>query len=542
MKNSAQELIQLVTELSKAKDLQQIMHIVAAGARRLVGSDGATFVLKDGEMCFYLHEDALSPLWKGQRFPLESCISGWCMVHKEAVVVENIYADSRIPAEAYRPTFVKSLAMVPIRKNEPLGAIGNYWAKKYRASEEELELLQALADATSVALTNIELYNQLNNQVTAMHEAHRLKDEFLMTLSHELRTPLSSILGWSYTLLADQNAWKTGLRAIQSNAQKQLNLINDLLDTGKVLAKQMTFQKKVVDFSQLVQSLVEDYRHLALEKNIELTTSFLQQEKMVIADVNRIEQVMTIMLDNAIKFTPMEGEIQVSFKLVEGYACFEVKDSGPGFSLEVQKKMFQPFIQADSSSTRSFEGLGLGLFIAQHIVHEHGGHLQSNGDKGATFRLLLPVAVVTNLVESMQPKIDLSMIRTENSEFKDMRILLIDDCPDVLELLQNIFSRLGAKVQTCLNAIEGHIQLNRFLPHLLICDLAMPEENGHSLLKKIRSEGHKLPSIALSAYDDPAKASEALESGFNIFLLKPVDPSLLKQKVLELFNLTYNQG
>lgn len=161
-----ERLMRAVQELSLARELEQVQQIVRTTARELTGSDGATFVLRDDDQCFYADEDAIEPLWKGSRFPLTSCISGWTMLNKQSVVIEDIYADDRIPHAAYRPTFVKSLAMVPIRSLDPIGAIGNYWADGHLATEEEIRLLQALADATSIALENVAVYRELERRVS----------------------------------------------------------------------------------------------------------------------------------------------------------------------------------------------------------------------------------------------------------------------------------------------------------------------------------------------------------------------------------------
>ncbi|HEY9629089.1 MAG TPA: GAF domain-containing protein [Coleofasciculaceae cyanobacterium] len=158
-------LVQVIQRLTVARDLDAIMAAVRTGARQLTGADGATFVLRDGELCHYADEDAISPLWKGGRFPMSACISGWVMINQQSVVIEDIYADSRIPADAYRPTFVKSLAMVPIRTRDPLGAIGNYWATPHVPSSEEMKLLQTLADAAAVALENLHLYEEQEKRI-----------------------------------------------------------------------------------------------------------------------------------------------------------------------------------------------------------------------------------------------------------------------------------------------------------------------------------------------------------------------------------------
>jgi diguanylate cyclase (GGDEF)-like protein len=161
----ALRLIRVVQELSMAKDVERVAEIVRSAARELTGADGATFVLRDGQQCFYRDEDAISPLWKGQRFPMSACISGWVMLNRRATTIPDIYTDPRVPHEAYRPTFVKSLVMVPIRTLEPIGAIGTYWATPHEAGEKQVELLQALADSTSIALENVRVYAELEHRI-----------------------------------------------------------------------------------------------------------------------------------------------------------------------------------------------------------------------------------------------------------------------------------------------------------------------------------------------------------------------------------------
>lgn len=168
--NAMEQLVKVVQELSKARTLDTVMDIVRHAARDLTSADGATFVLRDGGDCYYAEENAISPLWKGKRFPMEKCISGWVMMNAEPAIIEDIYNDPRIPIDAYRPTFVKSLAMVPIRRSAPIGAIGNYWATRHLPTHEELMILQALADTTSVALENAQLYTELEMNIRVLQE------------------------------------------------------------------------------------------------------------------------------------------------------------------------------------------------------------------------------------------------------------------------------------------------------------------------------------------------------------------------------------
>lgn len=174
------DLEELSLRLSLARGIDEVMAIVRRGVRPIVGADGITFVLRDGDKCFYADEDAISPLWKGQRFPLETCISGWAMLHREVVVIEDIYADDRIPHAAYRPTFVKSLVMVPVRDDDPVGAIGAYWSQRRMPSEEDIRALRRIANSAAVAMTNLALTSALRD---ARDEAVRAKDAIVFAMA-----------------------------------------------------------------------------------------------------------------------------------------------------------------------------------------------------------------------------------------------------------------------------------------------------------------------------------------------------------------------
>jgi putative two-component system response regulator len=173
-------LEELTTRLARARGVEEILRVVRGGARRLVGADGITFVLREDDKCYYADEDAIGPLWKGQRFPLERCISGWAMLHGEAVVIEDVYADDRIPHAAYRPTFVQSLVMVPVHADDPVAAIGGYWARPHRPSEQSVEMLKRIANSAAVAMTNVALFSSLN---AAREEAVRAKDALILAMA-----------------------------------------------------------------------------------------------------------------------------------------------------------------------------------------------------------------------------------------------------------------------------------------------------------------------------------------------------------------------
>lgn len=199
-------LLQAVQELSLARSLSDIQQVVRSSARELTGCDGATLVLRDDDKCYYAEEDAIAPLWKGSRFPIESCISGWAMLNRDAAVIPDIYRDSRIPHSLYRPTFVKSLVMVPIRKVDPIGAIGNYWANQHQPSEQEVRLLQALADSTSIAMENVRVSSELEQRVRDRTAALEKANEEIHRLSvTDDLTGLNNRRG--FYLLAERELW-----------------------------------------------------------------------------------------------------------------------------------------------------------------------------------------------------------------------------------------------------------------------------------------------------------------------------------------------
>jgi diguanylate cyclase (GGDEF)-like protein len=201
-----ERLLHAVQELSLARGFADIQRVVRSAAREITGCDGATLVLRDGDCCYYADEDAIAPLWKGSRFPMESCISGWAMLNRDAAVIPNIYRDPRVPQTLYRPTFVKSLVMVPIRRLDPIGAIGNYWAHRHHPSGREVRLLQALADSTSIAMENVRVSSQLEERVRDRTAALEKANEEIHRLSvTDDLTGLNNRRG--FYLLAEQELW-----------------------------------------------------------------------------------------------------------------------------------------------------------------------------------------------------------------------------------------------------------------------------------------------------------------------------------------------
>lgn len=399
-------LVTTVQELSLARDLETVMRIVRTVARKLTGADGATFVLRDGNLCFYADEDAISPLWKGSRFPMQTCISGWAMINKAPAVIEDIYQDSRIPHDAYRPTFVKSLTMVPIRTMAPIGAIGNYWATYHLPTKEEVDLLQALADITAVSIENVNVYSELEQRVkdrTAQLEAaNKELEAFSYSVSHDLRAPLRSIIGYANVLEEDHAAQldDTGrqvLQTVQQNAGKMNTLIDEMLQFSRVGKKPL--DKTTVDNEKLVQSVIEELKH-SMPNHTLFEVSALPPAT---ADEVLLQQVWVNLLSNAVKYSSKKAKpvIAIGSSKNEQEVVYFVKDNGAGFDMNYVDKLFGAFQRLHRMA--DFPGSGVGLALAHRIITRHGGRIWAEGkvNEGATFYFSLPLVHNTTQNENL---------------------------------------------------------------------------------------------------------------------------------------------
>jgi hypothetical protein len=383
-------LVIAVHELSLARDLPAIMAIVRRAARELTGAEGAAFVLREGDQCHYADEDAIAPLWKGQRFPMSACISGWTMLHKQAAVIEDIYTDPRIPADAYRPTFVKSLAMVPIRTQAPIGAIGNYWAVRHRPADEEVKWLQALANSTAVAMENVRVYEELEARVRdrtgQLEAANRELEAFCYAVSHDLGAPLRHIRGFIDLLLAENTVngeHKNYLSRIQTSAVRMGSLIDDLLRLSRVSRAELNTQR--VPLSELAREIAA---RLAASESARPIEWHIAAALAATGDLGLLRVVLENLLANAWKFTLKCPHARIEFGVSTAGAAapvYFVRDNGAGFDMQFADQLFQPFRRLHHG--REFPGTGIGLATVQRIIARHGGRIwaQAAVGQGATF-------------------------------------------------------------------------------------------------------------------------------------------------------------
>jgi signal transduction histidine kinase len=402
----AERLIAAVQELSLARDLPAIQRVVRCAARELTGADGATFVLREGTECHYLDEHAIAPLWKGRRFPLETCISGWVMQQRESVAIPDIYQDPRIPVDAYRPTFVKSLAMVPIRSQAPIGAIGNYWATPHTATPAQVRLLQALADSTSIALENARLYGELEQRVrdrTAELElanrdlaaAYRELESFSYAASHDLRAPVRAVGGFSRIVLEGHagNLSDEGvgyLRRVVGAADRMSEMIDGLLVLSRATRASLTLES--IDLAALADEILESLAHEDPDAGVEV---HVERPLLARADRVLVRSLLENLLRNAWKFSSGKDQPVIEVgraRSAEGSAFF-VRDNGAGFDMTYVDKLFTPFQRLHGSE---FPGSGIGLATVQRVAARHGGRVWAEGkvDAGACIYFTLAPAPV----------------------------------------------------------------------------------------------------------------------------------------------------
>lgn len=385
----ADVLLAAMRGLAAARDLPDVMALVRRAARDLTQADGVTFVLREGPMVHYADEEAIGPLWKGRRFPATACISGWAMIHRESVVIEDIYADARIPHDAYRPTFVQSLAMVPIRAEDPVGAVGAYWAHPHEATPRQVALLEALADAAGVALVNVDLIAGLERSV-------RIRDEFIALASHELRTPVTAVrlrveaLGRGERVPSADDLDR--LRGVLSRLE---DVVAGLGEFSRASREGIRLVRGAVDLVEVTRRAAESVRGRARTDATGTTVGVRAPEQVIGEwDAVRLSQAVTHLLENAVKFgrgAPVEVEVTDG----PGEATVAVRDHGPGIAAADQERVFARYERATTSMSHG--GLGLGLWLARAVAEAHGGSVsvESAPGLGATFTLRIPKRLPT---------------------------------------------------------------------------------------------------------------------------------------------------
>ncbi|MBD2255667.1 PAS domain S-box protein [Nostoc parmelioides FACHB-3921] len=364
----------------------------------------------------------------------------------------------------------------------------------------------------------------------AAERANRMKDEFLAILSHELRTPLNPILGWTKILQSPKvtsDKLQMGLSTIERNAKQQVQLIEDLLDISHIIHGKLSLNFAAIDLSEPIRAALETVHLAAQAKAIGLEVVLDPSVDQVRGDAGRLQQVIWNLLSNAIKFTPTGGLVTVQLTCVDHHAQIQVSDTGKGIQPEFLPHVFELFQQQDSSTTRSFGGLGLGLAISRQLVEAHGGTITvaSAGEgQGAKFTVQLPLIPVSH---SHTP----DSFNDQTVDLNNLRVIVVDDEADSLELVKVLLEQEGTVVQVVSSATKALSVLTQAQFDLLISDIGMPEMDGYTFIRQVRTLppqfNRDIPAIALTAYAGETNQRQILSAGFQIHLAKPIEPQRL---------------
>jgi signal transduction histidine kinase len=414
--HSIERLVTVVQELSLARSLERIVGIVRSSARELMGADGATFILRerglDGDVCFYVDEDAIGPLWKGRRFPASTCVSGWVMQNRCAAVIEDVMVDPRIPIAVYAPTFVKSLVMVPIRSAAPIGAIGTYWARRRAPTPAEVQLLQALADSTSVAMENVEVYADLEARVAARTAELRAaradlarKNDALVALAHQ-KEELSALVvhdikGPSQALMlradqrmrnAETDAERRAWRSIYVNGEAVARLADNLLDIAQAEDCSFKLVRQMVSVPSLIDDVVQLMQPLTDARGQTVRTSS-KSDAAVWADFEVLRRALRNLVDNAVAYNARNGTITIDTRKEGPTVVISVADEGPGIPAAARELVFEKYVRLPPGGAPQ-AGRGLGLAFCRLAIEAHGGRIwvEDGFPRGARFCLRLPCA------------------------------------------------------------------------------------------------------------------------------------------------------
>jgi signal transduction histidine kinase/ActR/RegA family two-component response regulator len=464
-------------------------------------------------------------LWSSVTYIAGACAAGFIACLAGAFSLYAVALATPIVAIVYLTyrTYLKNVAAAAEHTRQAerhVEELNHYIEELQRAEEERDGLLLREREARAVA-----------------EAACRLKDEFLATVSHELRTPLTSILGWSNLLRTgslDEESVGKAFDVIERNAQNQKRLIDDLLDVSRIIGGKLILDVREIELARIIEDAVEVVRPAATAKGISVVSSFDPEVWTVSGDAGRLRQVVWNLLSNAVKFTTEGGRVEVRLERDGGRARIAVSDTGKGIAPDFLPHVFERFRQADAKTTRAFDGLGLGLAIVRHLVEAHGGTVgaESPGEGlGTTFSIYLPLLAVRASDPGRTDTMGLRAAARASESLRSVRVLTVDDNSDTRDLVEAVLSRCGAEVRSSASAAEALAVLREWRPDVLLSDIGMPHEDGYELIRRVRaldaSQGGRVPAAALTAYARHEDRKLTLAAGFQMHMVKPINPAEL---------------
>jgi PAS domain S-box-containing protein len=411
-------------------------------------------------------------------------------------------------------------------------------------SERDARVVEGIAAQAAITMDNAHLYeasqkaaNENERLYRQAQESNQLKEEFLATVSHELRNPLNAILGWTRILRAGQipeDGISKALETIERNARTQTQLIDDLLDVSRIITGKLRMDVRPTDPNLFVDAAIESVKPAAEAKGVRIQKIMNTGSAPVPGDPVRLQQVVWNLLSNAVKFTPRDGRVQVMLKRVDSHVEIVVSDSGQGIAKDFLPYVFDRFRQADQRSARTHGGMGLGLAIVKHLIELHGGSVDARSPgigKGSTFTVQLPIVPIYQVdpvAGAVHPTARTLLPPADFAERLDgISVWVVDDEQDTRELLRVGMENCGAQVTVAASAGEALRVIEAALPHVLISDIGMPDEDGYDLIRRLRAltpkQGGVIPAIALTAYARVEDRLKALRSGYQMHVPKPVE-------------------
>ena len=565
--------------LSAQLDQQKLIQLVTDAATELTGAQFGSFfynVHNDNGDSYMLYSLSGVPKESFEQFPMPRAteVFGPTFRGEGIIRLDDVKKDPRYGKnaphygmpEGHLPVTSYLAAPVVSPYGEVLGGLFFGHSEAGVFTERHERVIEGLAVQTAIAIDNARLYERtqyavkerealLAREQEAREQAEiasRSKDEFLGLLSHELRTPLNAILGWTRMLRSskmDEQTIANAIDTIDRNARLQSRLIEDMLDVSRIMSGKLRLDAQPVDLTNVINAAVETLRPAADAKQIRVYVVLDYGAGLVLGDPVRLQQIAWNLLSNAIKFTPKGGSIKVYLERVNSHLEITVSDTGPGIDEEFLPYVFERFRQADSSTTKKYGGLGLGLAIVRQLVELHGGTVEAanlHEGAGAIFTVRLPIMVTRQ--QSARQNAEFATLNSLSSgieefdcpaELEGVKILVVDDEPDARFLLTTILEQCGALVKTSESVASALALLKEFKPDILVSDIGMPEEDGYSLIKKVRAEeaGRKrLPAVALTAFARVEDRLRALSAGYNMHVPKPVEPAELTTVIASLIS------
>jgi PAS domain S-box-containing protein len=543
--------LQAVTDSALARlTLDDLLREMLARIRELLATDSAAILLlaEDGQSLSVRATIGFEDAATGLRVPFGKGVVGSIAASRAPLIVEDISAAEVISPVLRR--YARSLIGAPlIVEGRLIGVIHADATKPRRFTEADVRLLQLAADRVALAIEQTRLYEVERQARRQAEEANRMKDEFLALVSHELRSPLNAILGYAALLrYGGLDAMKVmeAAEVIERGGKAQAQLIDDLLDTARIISGKLRLELGPVDLVSVIEQAVQTIRPAADAKGITLGTDLPSEIGQITGDPVRLQQVVWNLLSNAVKFTPQGGRVEARLDRADPYIRIIVSDTGKGISPDFLTYVFDRFRQADASSARRHGGLGLGLALVKYLVELHGGTIEAESageGQGATFKVTLPVrAVATPPGESGGAPVTVK----SSGELAGVRALVVDDADDARELIGTALTQYGADVVAVSSAAEAYALITATPPHwrpdVIVSDIEMPVEDGYSLIRRVRewesALGAHMPAVALTAYGGAEDRVCALNAGFQTHVVKPVDPDELATVIMSFFRRT----